>query len=342
MNSIPTLPSSTVGRAQRPSPEPLEAPLAIPGAGRASGGGPSSWPGLRRLRVPVRLLRFILRHPLAGRHPAASLLRLLRWQIGGRLTGMPAVMPFVGPTRLLLQRGHSSATANLYAGLSDFAEMGFLLHLLRPGDLFADIGANIGAYTVLAAGVVGAEVLAFEPSPTTLPHLRDNLRLNELEGRVTLLPLALGERPGTLRLSARRGAANRVLLEREAEDAVHISVSTLDEILPHRTPLLLKLDVEGYEARVLAGATRLLARPGLQAVLVETMAHAERYGDSTGRIDTLLRGQGFAPFDYDPRRRALTPRDAPGDPNTLYLRQVNMVAARLATAPAVPVLGERF
>ena len=72
------------------------------------------------------------------------------------------------------------------------------------------------------------------------------------------------------------------------------------------------------------------------------MAHAERYGDSTRRIDDLLRAQGFAPFDYDPRRRALTLRDAPGDPNTLYLRQVNAVAARLATAPAITLLGERF
>ncbi|UPG74275.1 FkbM family methyltransferase [Roseomonas gilardii subsp. gilardii] len=310
--------------------------------GRAPDAGRASWPGMRRLRVPAHLLRFILRHPLAGRRPAASLLRLLRWQVGGRLIGMPAVMPFIGPTRLLLQRGHSSATANLYAGLSDFAEMGFLLHLLRPGDLFADIGANIGAYTVLAAGVAGAEVLAFEPSPATLPHLRDNLRLNDLEERVTLLPLALGDHPGTLRLSARRGAANRVLLEREEEDSVQISVSTLDEILPHRTPLLLKLDVEGYEARILAGAGRLLARPGLQAVLVETMAHAEHYGDSTRRIDDLLRAQGFAPFDYDPRRRTLTRRDAPGDPNTLYLRQLDAVAARLATAATIPVLGEHI
>ena len=41
-------------------------------------------------------------------------------------------------------------TGNVYCGLHDFAEMSFMLHLLRAGDLFADIGANVGSYTVLA------------------------------------------------------------------------------------------------------------------------------------------------------------------------------------------------
>jgi FkbM family methyltransferase len=294
------------------------------------------------MSVPIRLLRFILGHELAGRHRMASLRRLLRWQIGGRLTGLPVVAPLVGPTRLVLRRGLSSATAAWYVGLTDFRDMGFVLHLLRPGDLMGDIGANIGIYAVLAAGVAGADVVAVEPAAATLPHLRDNIRLNDLVARIAVLPVAMGEAPGHLRISAGRGAANRVLQPGEAEAALEVAVTTLDDVFAARAPLLLKLDVEGFEARILAGGARILADPALRGVIVETAGHGDRYGDDPDGLNGLLRRHGFSPFDYDPRRRALAPRPGPGAPNTLYLRDAAFCAARVAEAPAFEVFGERF
>ncbi len=57
----------------------------------------------------------------------------------------------------------TGATGNIYAGLHEFDDMAFFLHLLRPEDMFADVGSNIGSYTILASGVVGAKSVAFEP-----------------------------------------------------------------------------------------------------------------------------------------------------------------------------------
>ncbi len=290
------------------------------------------------MRVLVDLLSFILRHPLASRRPLGALLRLLRWQLGSRLSGMPAVMPFVGPTRLLVHRGMSSATSNLYVGLTDVAEMAFMLHLLRPGDLMGDVGANVGVYTVLAAGVAGADVAAIEPSPGTLPHLRDNIRLNDLSARVRVHPLAMGDAVGGLFLTTRRGAANRVRLSGEVDAGVPILASTLDVVFSRETPLLLKLDVEGYELRVLAGGIRLLSHPALRAVLAETVQHASRYGDSIERIDDLLRRHGFAPFDYDPVRRLLKQRAGPSRPNTMYLRDLEFITSRVSDAPPFRII----
>jgi FkbM family methyltransferase len=294
------------------------------------------------MRVPFRLLRFILGHELAGRHRLAALGRLMRWQLGGRLVGLPAVAPLVGPTRLLLRRGLSSATAAWYVGLTDFREMGFCLHLLRPGDLMGDVGANIGVYAVLAAGVAGAEVVAVEPAAATLPHLHDNIRLNDLVGRITVLPLAMGEAAGRLPVTSGKGASNRVLLASETDAAVEVAVTTLDAAFAGRAPLLLKLDVEGFEARILAGGTRLLADPALRAVIVETAGHGDRYGDGPAVLDALLRRHGFGPHDYDPRRRTLSTRPGRGALNTLYLRDVAFCAARVAEAPVFEVFGERF
>src|SRR5207248_910045 len=62
----------------------------------------------------------------------------------------------------------------------EVAEMAFVLHVLRPSDKFIDVGANVGSYTVLAAGAVGSRVFAVEPIPTTFGFLRRNVALNGL------------------------------------------------------------------------------------------------------------------------------------------------------------------
>lgn len=280
-----------------------------------------------------RLARFILSHPLAGRRPLRSFARMARWQLGSRLLGMPAVMPFVPPTRLLVQRGLSSATATLYAGLTDLADMAFALHLLREGDVMGDIGANIGVYAVLAAGVAGAQVVAVEPAPANVAHLMDNLRLNDLASHVRVVTRPLGERAQPCRVTTGRGTTNRILLEGEAETAAEMSLATLDEVFAGQPPLLLKIDTEGYECRILRGGAATLRDPACRALIVETGPHLARYGDTLEGLDGLLRGHGFLPCDYDPATRRLTGREGCNAPNTLYLRDLDFIRQRLATAP---------
>ena len=74
----------------------------------------------------------------------------------------------------------TGATGNIYAGLHEFADMAFTLHFLRPDDLFMDVGANVGSYTLLASGVCKARTISFEPYPETMAALRRNIDL-ELE-----------------------------------------------------------------------------------------------------------------------------------------------------------------
>src|SRR5262245_48181443 len=99
-------------------------------------------------------LNFVLRHPLSRGRKFANLKRLFAWQIGSRLVPGPVAINFVNATKLLVRPGMTGATGNIYVGLHEFPEMSFVLHFLRPSDLFVDIGANIGSYTVLAAGAV--------------------------------------------------------------------------------------------------------------------------------------------------------------------------------------------
>jgi hypothetical protein len=99
-------------------------------------------------------LRFIVQHPLSSKRPAAARLRYIRWQIESRLR--PEVeFTWIEGSKLVVRNGMTGATGNIHCGLHEFADMVFLLHLLRPGDLFVDVGANIGSYSVLASAVCG-------------------------------------------------------------------------------------------------------------------------------------------------------------------------------------------
>ncbi|MFP6657430.1 MAG: FkbM family methyltransferase, partial [Pirellulales bacterium] len=134
----------------------------------------------------IRTLRTVRNHPLNRSNRMAAMMRTLRWQVGSRLLSSGTVIPFTKRTRLLVKRGMTGATGNIYCGLHDFEDMAFVLHLLRTEDTFVDIGANVGTYTVLASGQVGARSIAIEPIPQTFEHLLDNVFLNRLNDRVTL------------------------------------------------------------------------------------------------------------------------------------------------------------
>lgn len=303
-----------------------------------------SRPGpLERLR---RLNRAIAAHPVTAADPRAAWLRWAAWQARSRMFPGAVAHPFVGGTRLLVRRGDSAATGNLYFGLHEAEGMAFVGHLLREGDLFVDVGANIGAYTVLAAGVCGARVRAYEPVPAVYRSLLQNVALNGLGHRVSAQAVAVGGAPGRVRMTAGLDVINHVLTDADAEAAgVDVPVVTLDALLADRAPgpFFLKIDVEGYEAAVIAGAAATLAAPDLLGVLLELTPQAGRYGFDDAALHAGLLARGYTAHDYDPRRRALTPRrEAVRRGNMLYLRDPEVVRARVESAPALQVLDQRL
>jgi len=156
------------------------------------------------MRVPVLIAslrntwQFLHEHPLTSQHPAQALARYVRWQLGSRLLGSAIAVDFVNGARLLVRAGMTGAIGNVYAGLHEFADMAFVLHVLRAGELFVDVGANVGSYTVLAAKGVGARVVCFEPVAATHAVLMDNIRLNEIASQVDAHQACVGSAPGTV------------------------------------------------------------------------------------------------------------------------------------------------
>lgn len=297
------------------------------------------------LASALRLTNYVARHPLNRGRVGHALLRLLAWQIGSRLVPGDVAVPYVNGTRLLVRHGQTGATGNIYCGLHDYEDMAVTLHLLRPGDLFVDVGANIGSYTVLAAGAARARCISIEPCPIAFARLRDHVLLNDLVQQVTLHRVAVGEATGAVRFTSGLDTVNHVLGHGEDPDAIAVPMRRLDDILADDPPTLIKIDVEGYEARVLGGAETTLRRPSLLAVLVELNGSAYRYGGTDDAVRSHLQDAGFVSARYDVPNRTLhvtTSKSEVG--NTLYVRAgraFDVVTERLRGAQQFEVAGRR-
>src|SRR4051812_13590363 len=242
------------------------------------------------------LVKFVWNHPLNSSGRIAALGRVARWQMASRLVPGPIAVPFVDGTSLFLSRGMTGGTGNWYVGLQEVQDMAFVLHVLRRGEGFLDVGANVGSYTVLAAGGAGALVTSVEPIPSTFAHLQRNVALNGLSGTVIAWQCGLSDSVGTLRFTADLDAVNHVLRDGERGAAVEVDVRTLDDLVGTNVPALVKIDVEGYERPVLMGATRTLADPRLHAVVMETNGSGARYGVADDELMMLMARNGFAPY----------------------------------------------
>jgi FkbM family methyltransferase len=289
---------------------------------------------------PIHTLRFLLQHPLTKRHPVAAVARYARWQLGSRLVPGGVAVPFVNDARLLVRPGMTGATGNVYAGLHEFEDMAFVLHALRKEDLFVDIGANVGTYTVLAAKVVGARVVAFEPIPTTTVVLRDNIALNGISSRVDVRTSCAGAAPGSVLMTTGSDTMNHVIAKPpEASGALSVAVETVDSVVAS-PPFMLKIDVEGYEREVLRGAAATLANPSLQCVIMEINGSGSRYERSDDELFSVMSANGFERCVYLPRERRLESATSSRGANSLFVRDRALVQSRVASAAPFRVLDE--
>jgi FkbM family methyltransferase len=288
--------------------------------------------------APLHTVRFLLQHPLTRQQPWAAVLRYARWQLASRLAVGPVAVDFVNDARLLVRPGMTGATGNVYAGLHEFEDMAFVLHALRPEDLFIDVGANVGSYSVLAAKAVGASVVAFEPIATTFRHLQDNLALNAISARVDARQVCVGRAAGTVEMTNQQDTVNHVVVGEESAEAIRVPVVTLDETLAGRAPFLLKLDVEGYESEVLHGASKTLANPAVQCLILEINSSADRYGRSEQELLALTAAHGFTRCAYSPYERRLQPNAQHRSGNGVFVRDIPLVQRRVSEAPRFRVL----
>lgn len=256
-------------------------------------------------------------------------------QLAARLVPGDVCVPFPKQTKLLIQPRMKGAAHFIFPGLCEFHEMCFVLHFLRAGDLFADVGANVGAYTVLASGVAGAKSVAFEPNPRTFEYLVQNIRLNNLGQLASPVNAAVGRANGKLRFTQSLGTENHVCPDGDLSGSQEVEVTTLDGQFQQRAPALIKVDVEGFEVEVFAAAQQILKQPQLRAMIVERSGISSRYGFDEEPLHRQFRELGFTPCTYDGLTRELQTLPPQAQGNIIYVRDVASAQALVRKAPTI-------
>jgi FkbM family methyltransferase len=183
--------------------------------------------------------------------------------------------------------------------------------LLRPGDRFVDIGANIGMITLHARSLVGdgGRIDCFEPNPDCVAAIRANLALNSI-ANVVVHPCALAEHAGPMTLHLTSEHTGTATLADTGDDTVRtftVDVEVGDEALAE-APRAIKIDVEGFELQVLRGLRRTLAdcTPFVITEVIESQL--AKAGATTSDLVALFADHGYKAFGIDVRRDLVRPR----------------------------------
>ncbi len=173
----------------------------------------------------------------------------------------------------------------------------FLQACLSPGDTVIDIGANIGTISLACARAVGAtgRVLAIEPHPRIHAALSDNVALNGFSGLVETHQVALGNETGSISLTDTSDDTQTAVAGSDGGASIPVRMARLDAIAPEGPVALMKLDTEGYEPNIIAGAVSVCARTAI--LYSEFDPHLiRRHGGDPGCFIDTLRQSGFRLF----------------------------------------------
>jgi FkbM family methyltransferase len=193
---------------------------------------------------------------------------------------------------------------------------------MNPGETFFDIGANIGIYSLYAASR-GLRVYAIEPEAQNFALLNRNIALNHLDDLTTALNLAVSDREAIDHLCVTKvesgsslhnlgeavDYAGRAFVPAMRQGVLSVQLDSFLERFPDAFPTHLKIDVDGIEAKIIAGADKTLADRRLRSLLIELSETAAKDKD----IGLTLKGKGFTLVDR-------TPSDPDIDPATATLR----------------------
>jgi FkbM family methyltransferase len=183
--------------------------------------------------------------------------------------------------------------------------------ILKPGDVFIDVGANIGYFTLVASHIVGArgKVIAFEPVPPIVSRLKENTALNNQEN-IEIRESAVADHEGTVRIGKPSGSdflGSSIRNKDQNDQCWEVSCVSLDQVVERdQTIKLLKLDAEGAEFLVLKGFIKHLEAGLVHHVLCEiTDTFLKQLGSSSNELYAFMTGVGYEAFSCE--RSRLTP-----------------------------------
>lgn len=168
--------------------------------------------------------------------------------------------PMKGAKFVLGSLSGEGGGASVYFGEMEPEQTAAMAAAIRPGNVFFDIGANVGYYSILASRIVGPDgkVIAFEPVPRNIEFLQRHIEINNA-ANVIVKPIAMSKTNGTVRFSLGLDSAMGHIGE---SGELEVETTTLDVVIDELgvTPDVMKIDVEGSERDVFLGGVNTIEK----------------------------------------------------------------------------------
>ena len=275
------------------------------------------------------VLKYIINHPSNYNHKLSSIIAFFKWQFSSRLKKTKTLIDWVDNTKFLAANGDTGLTGNIYCGFMEYEEMSFLLHFIKKTDISFDIGANVGAYTILASGVRGCHSICFEPLPASFDKLTDQIKINGIDSFVDARNVGVGHENDKLEFTNNLDCMNNVNTDPNNKNITEVDVINLDSYFDPKSPTIVKIDDEGYEKFVLDGGSNFFLNPNVLALIVELSSSGNLYGHTDVDIDKKISSFGFKPISYDPFTREVNILATfCTDKNTIYVKNFDDTSKR--------------
>jgi len=271
-----------------------------------------------------------------GRPPLVQkIYRFLYCHVIGKSAPLPPLLVNVQGHRMYVKATTISfAPSRIRSGFHEKYETELFKGIVKKGMVVVDIGANIGYYTLIAAGLVGenGKVFAFEPEPESYALLVRNIEAN---GYKNVVPVqkAVSNKVGTTRLFLSpdgNTSWHRIYDAHDGWNFIEIETVTLDEFFKDKEDRIdvIKMDVEGAEMAVLQGMSQILKRNDNLKIFTEFLPiHLEKFGSSPeGYLSQLIK-HGFKLYAIDEQKEQIRPVDVDSPtqtrvgPNLLCLKE---------------------
>jgi FkbM family methyltransferase len=246
-------------------------------------------------------LRALLQKEDIRRHPLQGIFRRVAWQLHWKVSNEPWLVYAHGGLPYLLPHGGAAALI-YFQGASEPELANFVRKFLKPGMVFADVGAHLGEYTILGASMVqsAGRVHAFEARPDTFEILARNIQLNAVRN-VVAQACGVWKDEGFCEFEKTTDPSVSALRPNAAagdgRSLVRVETISLDHYFSDSAlgkPALIKIDVEGAELQVLQGARSMLSSPRAPVVIVEYgPANTAAFGYRAEEVCDFLKELGY-------------------------------------------------
>lgn len=273
----------------------------------------------------MRLFKTIISTPIYRSRIRKVYGRYLHWSWSQRLGKKRLLTEFIDPLHLVVKPTFPTSVKDYIFGLRAFSEMGFLMHFLRKNDFFVDIGANIGTYSLLAAGVSESFVLSFEPDNERREFLKELVDINGLNPLIFVDPRVVSTKEETLIFSEQSVSKNIYV-----EAGVPRSAVSIDSLELEQIPIMIKIDAKGFALEVIQGMRGMLDEDNLRVVLCSFCDSIEP--ELKDLIREIILSKGFKICTYDPLKRSLKEHSELDQQLMLFVRDSEFVEQRLKQA----------